>query len=234
MSKEKRVKNIVSKIDIIQANATFLFFLGLTVLLLIIKKVFHKRIPLYFRLIPLYIFLIIFQLAFSSYFVFANAMGVGKKSPINISAYVFIILEYSIFAILLSKFIRSVLLKKYLAYSCIVFTVVAIILWYTVSPFEKNLSIITTIESFSLIPFCIYYFYELLNYPLLKITEDRAFWITTGILFLFVCITPFYLALEYFGRIREMQMIDYFGYDLIVLFLAKACLIKSKTVKWLA
>ena len=116
--------------------------------------------------------------------------------------------------------------KKYLICSCIVFTIVGTICWHTTSPFEKTFSVITIIESISLTPFCFYYFYELLNTPpFLKITKDPAFWITTGILFLFVCITPYYLAFEQIKEIHEMQMIDFFGYDLIVLFLAKASFI---------
>jgi hypothetical protein len=121
-------------------------------------------------------------------------------------------------------------MKKYLNFSCILFALFGIISWHTIPSPTNALSFITGAESISLIPFCLYYFYQLLNFPpFLKITEEPAFWITTGILFLFICITPYYLAFDYFKKISEMQMIDFFGYDLIVLFLAKASFTKSKS-----
>jgi hypothetical protein len=221
------LQDFLSKINFREANALFLFFLGLIVLFFITKKNWGKKTAAYLKLIPLYIFLIILQLAIGEYY-FANATKLkGKENPIGISAYIFTIFEYSIFAILLSRLIRLTLIKKYLVFSCIIFTIIAVIIWYSIPSFYKAISIATTIESLSIIPFCFYYFFQLLNNPpFLKLTEEPSFWITTGILFLFICITPYYLAVDYFKKIPEMQAIDYFGYDLIVLFLAKASLIK--------
>jgi hypothetical protein len=143
---------------------------------------------------------------------------------------VFTIIEYCIFAIFLSKFIRLPIVKKYLIVSCIIFIAIGIITWYSIPSFYRDLTIITNIETVSLIPFCLFYFFELLNNPpFLKLTEEPAFWITTGILFLFICITPFYLAFHYFRKIPEMQVIDYLGYDLIILFFVKASFTKPKT-----
>jgi len=171
--------------------------------------------------------LIFLQLIISEYFSVIPHFK-GKKSPINISAYIFIIFEYPIFALLLSNFIKLTFLKKYLVFSCILFTAIAIIIWYTNSSFEKIISVTTTIESLGLIPFCLYYFFELLNDPpFFKLTEESSFWVTTGILFLFICITPYYFVFSYFKNIPEMQIIDYFGYDLIVLFLAKASFVNN-------
>ncbi|HEV8286385.1 MAG TPA: hypothetical protein VGQ09_18885 [Chitinophagaceae bacterium] len=190
---------------------------------------FDKKTIPYLKLIPIYIFLIVLQVAFASYFIFTKTTLRGKESPINISAYVFTILEYLIFATLLSKFIKLDFVKKYLIFSCIPFTVLSIIIWHSNNRYRTAMSIITTIESLSLIPFCLYYFVELLNNPrFLKLTDEPSFWITTGILFLFICITPFYAVFDLFKNIPEMQLIDFFGYDLLVLFLAKASFTKIK------
>jgi hypothetical protein len=222
------LKEFLSKLNFKEANVLFLFFLGLIVLLFITKKTFRRKNSTYLKLIPLYIFLIIVQLAIADYYLFFKENSTRKANPTNISAYAFIILEYLIFAILLAKFIKLTILKKYLIFSCIPFTVTAIILWFSISSMSKTISIITTIESVSIIPFCLYYFFELLNDPpFLKLTAEPSFWITTGILFLFICITPYYFALNYFKNIPEMQIIDYFGYDLIVLFLAKASIVNN-------
>jgi hypothetical protein len=107
---------------------------------------------------------------------------------------------------------------------------VAISIWYSKLSFEKAISITTTIESLCLIPFCLFYFFELLTTPcFLKLTEVPSFWVTTGILFLFISITPYYLAYEYFKKNNiEMETLDFFGYDLLIAFLAKASLTTFK------
>jgi hypothetical protein len=225
------VKSILSKVALIETHAIFLFLLSTVILLLTLKKIIQKKkYEFYLWAIVLYIFLITMQLLIGLYYHFIGTEVKGKQSPTNISAYLFVVLEYSIFALLLSKFVRSIAVEKYLPLSCILFGVVAIVVWYSNSSFYKAFSVETAIESISLIPFCLYYFFELLNNPpLLKLTNEPAFWITTGILFLFICITPYYLVFHYFKKINEMQMIDFFGYDLVVLFLAKASFTKSKS-----
>ena len=225
------VKGILSKVELIETHAIFLLLLSTIVLLLTLKKIIRKKKnEFYLWAIVLYTFLITVQLLIGLYYQFVAPEIQGKQSPTNISAYIFVVLEYSIFALLLSKFIHSTAVEKYLPFSCILFGVAAILVWRFNSSFYKAFSVETAIESISLIPFCLYYFFELLNNPpLLKLTSEPAFWITTGILFLFICITPYYLVFDYFKNINEMQMIDFFGYDLVVLFLAKASFTKSKS-----
>ena len=224
------MKDFLNKIDFREANACFLLLVGLISLPFIVRKTLRKGTATYLKLIPAYIFFIVLQLGIANYFVFRNTHFNTNKNPTNISAYVFTIIEYCIFAIFLSKFIKLPIVKKYLIVSCIIFIAIGIITWYSIPSFYRDLTIITNIETVSLIPFCLFYFFELLNNPpFLKLTEEPAFWITTGILFLFICITPFYLAFHYFRKIPEMQVIDYFGYDLIILFFVKASFTKPKT-----
>src|SRR5689334_7275945 len=159
------MKNLLGKIDLIEANEIFLLLLCSILLMIIVKKMFNKRVPRYLRLIPLYIGLIIFQLAFGNYIIFSNASDAVKMHLVNISAYFFTILEYVIFSVLLSNFIRLKIIKNYLRYSCFVFTLIGMISWPSARSSTDALSFITSSESISLIPFCLYYFFELLNIP---------------------------------------------------------------------
>ena len=223
------VNEILSKITISEANVLILFFLGIFILILISKRMLKKKSPAYLKLISLYIFLMILQIAFGLYFIFANSHHRGKQSPINVSGYIFIVFEYGMFAILLSNFIKLIIIKKYLLYSCILFPLIAIAIWFLIPSFARVVSVLNAIESISLIPFCLYYFFELLRNPTsVRLTEQPSFWITTGILFLFICITPYYIAYDYFKKVPQMQIIDYIGYDLLVLFLAKGSFINSQ------
>jgi len=218
------VSEIFGRFDLIEANSIFLFFLSVIVLLLTLRRIIQKqKNKFYLWSISLYTFLITTQLLIGIYYDLVRPELQGKKSPADMSAYIFVILEYSIFAVLLSKFIHSIAVKKYLLVSCFVFAVLAALIWRFNSSFYKAFSVETTIESLCLFPFCLYYFFELLNEPpLLKITTEPAFWITTGILFLFICITPYYLVFDYLKNVEGMQMIDFVGYDVLVLFLGKA------------
>jgi hypothetical protein len=227
--KEMRVNGVLSKIDLIKANAIFLSLLCLTIIFLVTKKILSKSVRPYLRLVQLYLLLIVVQLSFGNYIIFGALSDARKKYLVNLSAFAFTVLEYLIFSILLSRFIKLPIIKNYLRLSCIPFVVLGIISWHFMHSSTNALSFITAAESILLMPFCLYYFYELLNIPpFSKITEEPSFWITTGILFLFICITPYYFAFEYFRNKNEVQMIDFFGYDLMVLFLAKASFIKSR------
>lgn len=159
------MKEYLSKIDFQEANGLFLLILCVVLLPFIVKNIFKKKKPPYLKLIPIYVSLIIIQFLVSDYDTFISPRSVGKNNPGWISMFVFIVLEYCIFAILLSKFIRAPFIKKFLIFSCPIYTVSAIITWETVSRLSKIYSITTTIESVVLIPSCLFYFYELFVRP---------------------------------------------------------------------
>src|SRR5689334_15527788 len=97
--------------------------------------------------IAIYILLIFLQLLFGygCDLLFSNPGG--KKSLINLSAYSFAVVEYSIFAFLLYKFIYFPFVKIYLIISSMLFTITAILLWCSNLSYPKANSIVTTIES---------------------------------------------------------------------------------------
>jgi hypothetical protein len=213
-------------IDIIKAAAGLLLCLTIVALIFVAKRSLAKNMPSYLQLIPLYFLLIIIQLIFAEYWIFSGRVRT-EKGPINISAYGFTIIEFLILSTLLSKFVKNIAVKKVVLFSCFLFPATGIIMWYT-EDFVDALSVLTTIESLLLISFCLCYFFELLNGPATTaLSNDPSFWITTGILFFFISITPYYLAFGYFRKIREMQLIDYFGYMLIIVFLSKSTFTKQ-------
>ena len=217
------MKDFLNKIDFLVANTLLLFLICLVVLLSISKRVLNQKAFTYLKLLPLYIFLIMLQISYALFIWLNNMQPLSKGFYINLSATIFTILEYCIFAFILSRLIRLNLLRKYLVFSCVLFLSIGTICWYFASSYGKAVSIITSIECISLIPFCLYYFFELLNNsPFLKLASQPGFWTVTGILCLLICVAPFYLSFNYLKKIPQMEMIDFLGYDLIVLFLAKA------------
>jgi DNA integrity scanning protein DisA with diadenylate cyclase activity len=104
-----------------------------------------------------------------------------------------------------------------------------ILLWVNNESFFTIFSIATSIEAILLIPFCLYYFFELLKKPpVLELSKEPSFWIITGILFLLISITPLYLLFKFFKNMPEMGIVDHVGYGIIVVLFTKSITVFKK------
>lgn len=211
-------------------SAVLLFIVGIFCLAIIVKQKLKFKIQSYFNLIIIYILLILLQLLISFFYLF-QASKFSTEQVTNISAYVLILIEYPILCYLIAVNAKLKLIKRIILFSVIPFEIAAIFNWYYFEKFSERVSITTTIESIPLILFCLYFFYELLqNPPILKLSKESSFWVATGILFLFVCILPYYLAYKYFDKIYEMQLFDYAGYIIIMILFAKGSLCEKSQI----
>ena len=151
-----------------------------------------------------------------------------RISPSYVSGFIYINIEYYICSYLLSKFIKSKLIKKILRLSLIFMLSLAVFLWFTNLNMIKVISIFSTAESILLLLPSFYYFYEILyDPPVLQLNKEPSFWIVTGIIFLFICLLPVYLGLGILNRIDSIQTIDYIGYALIILLFLKGISCKA-------
>ena len=193
-----------------------------------INQLVRNKNSFYIRLIVLYIFLTVFQLSLGAYITtFSAPPNSNKASIVNISVYIYIIFEYIILSFLISNFIVSEFIKKIIKLSCILFPAIAIFNWFYFDSFIIALSISNTMEGILLIISSLYFFQELIRTPIIpQLEKDPSFWIVIGILFLFICITPYYLSFEYFKAIPQMQIIDYVAYLIIIVLFTKASLCK--------
>ena len=212
-----------------EIGAAILFIIGLISFTIVIRQIFRSHTSYQIKLMAFYIFLVLLQLSFGFYDNFKVTELKGRHHNSQIAGFIFIIFEYVILAHLIKINIRSKIVKKSLFISSIIFVVVAIFNWYFINISPKLFSITSTIEAIPLILACLYFFYEILKKPLtLRLDKESSFWIITGILFLFICILPYYLAYKYFIRIPEMQVIDYVGYAIIMILFTKASFCKEK------
>lgn len=190
-----------------------------------------KKHAIHRNLVPIYFILIAVQIILSYYEMFSSPkIPAGKTSIMNISAYFFIALEFILFSILLRNAIQSIILRKILFALTITFPFAALIVWTNTKSSAASLSIISTSESVVLIPICLYFFIELLQRPpVLMLSKEPYFWITTGILLLLISITPFYLL---FGLIKPnpaIQIVDHIAYIIIVAIFTKSYYVSSET-----
>jgi hypothetical protein len=209
-------------------SAAILCAIGAIVCVISSFQIFKKKTRWYLKLIPLYAFLVSLQIAVAFYGLLFRKTNGDKEAIANQSAYVLTILEFAIFVVLLGVFIKIKNYRLIVGVSTILFLTVSVILWANLS-FIKAISALTILEVIFIVPLCLAYFYTLFTKPpLLAISHEASFWIVTGILFLLLCITPLYLGYSFFRKSMQIQVIDHFGYAIILSLFLKASLVKSK------
>jgi hypothetical protein len=206
-----------------------LFLLCLFTLPVTILSAVRKKSLLAIKMVPLYVFLIALQLFLATYEILADWAGSNKQSPANISTFIFISCEFIIFSLMLRQEMQSAKLKRILLVGVWIFPVIALIIWTSTSWFYYAITVATSVEAVILVPFCLVYFVQLQRAPpVFRLIDQPMFWMITGILFLLVIITPYYLLLKHFRTIPEMQIVDHAAYMLIVLLFAKASILTLK------
>lgn len=179
--------------------------------------------------ITIFFALLLSQVAITEYLVNTSLFKISNKQVIDISLIIYIPIEVFILSQILYHSINSTIIKKYLLATPIFHSLFTIGCWFFLPPKIDILSYISTTESFLLIIPSIFYFYEIMNVPpILQLNNEPAFWTSTGILFLIITITPFFLL---YPAIRPLtrQLIDFLGYTIIILLFIKASICSPKT-----
>jgi hypothetical protein len=164
--------------------------------------------------------------------MFSDNIERGKSASVNISLAFYIILEFLILSFLLFKIIKSKTIKKYILWGVVFFLAFNLYSWLYLNPWIQYLTTISTTSSVLMIFPSLYYFYELIKTPKVpELSQEPSFWIVTGILFLFLWITPLYLICRAMAKIPELKLIDYLAYILIIVLFTKASLCKSQSIQ---
>ena len=157
----------------------------------------------------------------------------GKKSPTNISALIYVIVEYQIYAYLLLTFIKWIKINRYLKLFRLFMLLLAPILWFGNLNMAQFMSYYTLAEAVTILPGCLFYFYEILSGPpILKLNKEPPFWIVTGIVFLFVCLIPAYIGIAITEDFWPIAVMDYIGYIIISILFLKGITCKTLQVAW--
>jgi hypothetical protein len=197
---------------------------------IMVRGIFKKQV-LYKQLPFIYVLLVTIQILVGYYeILYVETIPWGKNSLMNISAFIFIMIEFLIFLLLLKTSIKAIRIRKMLLPLLIIFPLSSILIWTSTNSLSEALSTISTIESIILIPICLYYFAELLRTPpVLVLANEPSFWIVTGILFLLICITPFYLAMRLLKPTPDIQIVDHLAYIIIVILFTKSFLVANSS-----
>ena len=201
-----------------------LAILCLVTLCFMTSYLFNNITPLYKKIIILYILLILCQIILAYLdLLYFQSISLVKYRLMNSSAYAFVVVEFLTFSYFLKHAIQESFIDKVILSCIIIFILLSINFWLSLDTISKAISFQSSFETILLLPVCLIYFYLLLkNPPVLILTREPFFWIVIGILFLLICITPFYLMISYFKPTPEMQIVDHIAYMIIVGFFTKA------------
>lgn len=209
--------------------AASLFIIGAVCFYILVRRLIRIKHSIQIAIIIFYLGLILIQLTIGSLYYFHGSRS-NKSNVVNISAILLLLLEYPILTYLVSFKLRSLKARQIILRSAIIFDLSALIIWAIIKTLPSVLSITTTIESIFLIFSCLYFFYELLKSPpTLRLRQESSFWLATGILFLSVCILPFYLAFGYFRQLIVIEILDYVGYAIAMILFTKASMCQDLT-----
>src|SRR5690606_1750416 len=117
--------------------------------------------------------------------------------------------------------------------SSIFFLSVSVKIWIFDSNLFEHPTLLSLIESFSILFFSLYYFYERLKYnEHVNFAFSETFWVIFGVFILFSIMTPFLILIEIFPEVifRDIYTINNISYILFYLFLSYSFLCKVRSI----
>jgi hypothetical protein len=212
-------------------SSVTLIVIGLIGIIICSRSMVRNKRPRYLWVIPLYFLLITSQLLMGIYCDLFGSKSIDvKRHPAHIFLTIYLVLEYTIIAFLLSKFIKSKKINLYLISTTVFYSLFLLYCWYTIISWPEFLSMVSTVGSILLIFPSLYFFYELMrDLPSLRLSSEPSFWIVTGILFLFLWITPIYLALKTISTV-DLKVIDHLAYATLIVLFTKATMCNPQEI----
>lgn len=195
----------------------FLSLTGIIIAIFRINKITKKHL-----LLPLYFTLVISQIQFSEYSIASKKNTILGIELNKISVGLYIPFELILLSSILYFCVKSKKIKSFIFLANISHAIVTALCWKLIEKTDTYITLISTLESFILVVPAVYYFYEIAKRPpILQLNKEPSFWISTGVLFFVIIITPFTLILPLIPfEIR--QTLDFLGYLIIISLFIKA------------
>ena len=194
-----------------------------------------NHFPIYiFSLLMVFITASAFQISFAEKFHPSFFWGISEYTD-----YVFTIFEIVIFSLFYYQLIDSLIVKRIILISNLLFVFFSIYMFLTSRAFYQlafqiTKSTVYTVEAIILLVICLFYFIELFKKPPnLNLKNEPVFWISTGALFFFACTLPYSLLENFISRNNEgiydpFYSIFYIFYILLFLMIIRAYLCKPE------
>ncbi len=184
----------------------YIFFIALSFLVSLSVYINPRPGYPYLKLFPPYLLATCIVETTGAYL---GSIGVSNLWLYNI----FSIIEFCFYIWVIGVTVRSPRVKKIIPWTIALYTVIAIVDMFFIQKIRVFHTITYCLGCLMLISFCIYYFLELFRYPKsIKLVNEPAFWICTGILFFYSCGFPLYGFMNYWPS--DSVIIDNFTFIL--------------------
>ncbi len=168
-----------------------------------------------------------------------HALGypLSLKAVDAISANFFTVAEFCLFNLIFSETLRTKVALKLSKIATVIFPSMSILYWWSLNRWYEFPYLLSIIEAFFIVSFCLLYFYELfIELPTRNLTNEPLFWFATGVLIYSVCMIPNFLILQYVSESQwydydSLAIPNYIASSTLYIFIIKSVLCKTPQVK---
>lgn len=175
---------------------TYVYFIALSFLVSLI--VLNNKQHPYLKFFSPFLLATLLTESIASY---RNSIGENNISIYNF----FSVFEFSFYLVMISMIIQNTRAKLIMRISSLVYAVISagnIIFFQGMNAFH---TITYSFGCLLIVAACIYYFFELFRLPKhVKLVNNPAFWICSGLLFFYCCGFPLYAFLNFWARFKWM------------------------------
>lgn len=176
------------------------YTMALTLSLIVSLSVFFKLNPedSYLKLFPPYLLLTLLIELLGYY--------LRSRGQSNVLLYNFFSLfEFCFYLVIISLVIRSASVKRTIMIVIALYTLTATINILFIQKIKVFHTMTYALGCLIVVTFCVYFFLELFRQPKsVRLANNPAFWICSGLLFFYCCGFPLYALINYWGGISKL------------------------------
>jgi|SRR6218665_250108 len=185
-------------------NPLFIYFIGVSFLASLTVYIFNRPAPFYLKLFSPFLFATICVELYGLYL-----SDHGKPNVILYN--LFSVFEFCFYLFILSLVISNITVKRVIYVTIIAYAAGAVINIFFIQGTKTFHTITYSIGCLLVVTFCIVYFLELFRLPKsVKLHNNPAFWICSGLLFYFCCGFPLFGLINYLVTISDLLIRNFF------------------------
>ena len=169
-----------------------------------------KSCPFYLKLFPPFL---LATLAVESLGVYLSSIGKPNVWLYNF----FTVFEFCFYLFVISRIVNNIQVKKNIRVTQILYAVIAIVNIIFIQKMKVFHTVTYALGCLLVVVFCIYYYFELFKNPKsVKLKNNPAFWICSGLLFFYCCGFPLYGLTNFISGISKLIIRNFFAIIIIL------------------
>lgn len=188
----------------------YVYFIAISFLASLSVYFISGKVPFYLKLFPPFLLATLTAESFGSYLSSIRMPNVWLYN-------FFTILEFCFYLFVLRLIINSNLIKKVIWTILILYPVIAVVNIIFIQKMKAFHTVTYALGCLIIVVFCIYYFLELFKNPkAVKLANNPAFWMCSGLLFFYCCGFPLYGLTNFISGISKLIIKNFFAIIIIL------------------